>query len=134
MVVEEEIIAEETLAALVEERNGSGHGFVLGIMVGILAGAAAATLFAPTSGEEMRQRIADEASPILGHSEQPGSNESASQDSEPENPVDRMRSMLARVRTRVQEATEEGQQAAQEAEAQGQAQYEELTHQEERQA
>lgn len=129
-MIEEEIIAEESLAAMVEEHNGSGHGFVLGIMVGVIAGAAAATLFAPTSGEEMRQRIADEASPIRGHSEQAGSDEAATQES----PVDRMRSMLARVRTRVQEATEEGQQAAQEAEAEGQAHYEELTHQEERQA
>ena len=133
MTEEDVSTQEESVFAEQEERSGSGPGFILGVIVGVIAGAAAATLFAPTSGEQVRQYMVEMASPGAGRSEPPGSDEGAAQDAEPEAPVDRMRAMLARVRARVQEATEEGQQAAQEAEEQGRARYEELTHQDERQ-
>ncbi|MBI3929559.1 MAG: YtxH domain-containing protein [Armatimonadetes bacterium] len=38
-----------------------GWGFALGVLVGVIAGAAAATLLAPHSGAETRDRLAVEA-------------------------------------------------------------------------
>ena len=120
---EETIITEEAP----EERKGSGRGFAFGITLGALAGAAAATLFAPATGEEIRQRFTDDASLMPGHPE----GESALEGGQPGTPVERIRAVLARVRSRVQEASEEGRLATEEAVAGSHARYAELTHQEE---
>jgi len=42
------------------------HGFILGLMVGGIAGAGAAILFAPRSGAELRRRVADSATGMRG--------------------------------------------------------------------
>ena len=130
-MVEETIITEEAQESS-EERKGSGHGFAFGITLGALAGAAAATLFAPATGEEIRQRITDEASLMPGHPEAAGPGEGGLEGAPPGTPVERIRAVLARVRSRVQEASEEGRLATQEAVEGGRARYAELTtHQEE---
>ena len=100
------------------EKSKSGPGFIFGVIFGALAGAAAATLFAPATGEELRQYVGDEAA------YQPG------EDTESPSPVDRARGVFAGVRSRIKDATKEGQLAAQEAEEASRARYGELTHQE----
>lgn len=127
MAEEYAAIEQETASASPEEPSGSGPGFILGIVLGVLAGAAAATLFAPATGDEFRQRITEEAGPAFRRQEDEGSPEGP----QPETPVDRIRAVAARVRSRVQEASEEAREAAREAENQSRARYEELTHQEE---
>ncbi len=129
-MVEETIVTEEAQESS-EEREGSGRGFVLGITLGALAGAAAATLFAPATGEEIRHRFTDEASPTLGHPEAAGPGEGGPEGGQPETPVERIRAVLTRVRSRVQEASEEGRMATQEAVEGSRARYVELTNQEE---
>ena len=47
------------------ERKGGGGGFLLGLVVGAFAGAAAGLLWAPRSGPENRDKLA-EALPALG--------------------------------------------------------------------
>ena len=125
--MEEEAIITEEAQEVSEERKGSGRGFVFGITLGALAGAAAATLFAPATGEEIRQRITDDASLMPGHPEGEGGLEGA----QPGTPVERIRAVLTRVRSRVQEASEEGRLATQEAVEGSRSRYAELTHQEE---
>ncbi|MDZ4279115.1 MAG: hypothetical protein U1B78_08250 [Dehalococcoidia bacterium] len=113
--VAEETDAEETEEELAEaeDARSSGPGFILGIALGTLAGAAAAALFAPATGEELRWRAAEETAPEV----------------EPEGsePADRARAILSRVRARVREASLEAKEAAREAEERGRARYEELT-------
>lgn len=121
------IVVEEPEEQEDEEGGGrSGPGFFLGLIVGAIAGGAAATLFAPATGEEVRHRIAEEAGPALGRAES-GSDERPAAVGTEEAPVERIRAMLDRVRSRVEEATEEARQAAQEAEDEGRAHYTELT-------
>ena len=129
--MEEETIITEEAQGLSEERKGSGRGFVFGITLGALAGAAAATLFAPATGEETQQRISDEASPMPGHPEAAGPGEGGLDGAQAGTPVERIRAVLARVRSRVQEASEEGHLATQEAMEGSHARYAELTQQEE---
>lgn len=122
-MAKDEIFAEDLEEAEDSEEAGnsggnSGPGFILGLIVGAAVGAAAATLFAPATGEELRQYVGDEAA------YQPGEN------TESQSPMNRVRGVFAGVRSRVQEAAEEGQQAAQEAEEASRARYSELTHQE----
>ena len=65
MAEEEEVITEEaTVSEASKERRRHGPGFILGIVLGALAGAAAATLFAPPTVEETQQRLGEEASPF----------------------------------------------------------------------
>ena len=122
MAEEEEVITEEeaTASEASKERRRHGPGFILGIVLGALAGAAAATLFAPPSGEDTQQRLGEEASPFP----------SAGEGAQPATPTEGFRAMLARMRARVQEAREEGRLAGQEAEAKLRSRYGELTHQE----
>ena len=118
-MAEDEVFAEDVEdSEEADEERKSGPGFILGVIFGALAGAAAATLFAPATGEELRQYVGDEAA------YQPG--ESA----ESQSPMDRARGVFAGVRSRIKDATEEGQLAAQEAEQASRARYAELTHQE----
>jgi gas vesicle protein len=46
--------------------NNNGGAFVVGVFVGLLAGAAAALLLAPSSGEELRQQLGDKAIELKG--------------------------------------------------------------------
>lgn len=128
MAEESLTIEQEQTAEPSEEQNGHGHGrgFVLGMVFGTLAGAAAATLFAPATGEEFRHRFSEEGGPFPKHEE----DQAAAADPSPETPVERVRALLTRVRSRVQDAAAEGQQASLEAEEAGRTRYAELTHSE----
>ncbi len=115
---------EEMTPVPVEERNGAGPGFILGMVLGTLAGAAAATLFAPSTGEEFRHRVTEEAAPVLkGEGGGGGTQVGAT--------MERIRGALSRIRSRVQEASEEAREAARATEEHSRARYEELTSQEE---
>lgn len=116
--MEEESIASEPEEAFetpepAAKSRRSGPGFRLGLLFGLAAGAAAATIFAPSSGDEFRQRVADDAAGGEGVT------------------PDGLRAVLDRVRARVQEAAAEAQAATQFAEAASRARYEELTGQDE---
>ena len=100
-----------------EPADGSGPGFILGMIAGAMTGAAAATLFAPTSGEEFGE---SGTSPT-----EPGAATVA--DRETATPADKARSLLHTLRARVQEATEEGRRAGQEAEDTLRRRFSELT-------
>ncbi len=117
--------AQETAQAALAQRDGHGPGFVLGVAVGMVAGAAAATLFAPASGDQLRQRMTDEAA--LGAPEE---GQGPLEDRFPATPTTRVRTLLARLRSRVREAAEEGREAAREAEERSRARYAELVHKE----
>ena len=91
----------------------SGPGFRLGLLFGLAAGAAAATIFAPSSGDEFRQRVAGDAAGGEGVT------------------TDGLRAVLDRVRARVQEAAAEAHAAVAFAEAESRARYQELTGQSE---
>ena len=119
-------IEQEQTAEPSEKQNGHGPGFVLGVVFGTLAGAAAATLFAPATGEEFRHRFSEEGGPFPKHEE----GEAAAADASPETPVERVRALLTRVRSRVHDAAAEGRQASLEAEEAGRTRYAELTHSE----
>ncbi len=113
---------ETTFESLDEEQNGSGPGFKRGVLLGLLAGAAAATLFAPSTGQEFRHRVSEEAGPILKGDD--------GADADGTTPSERIRSVLGRVRARVQEASEEAKEAARLAEEESRARFAELTDQE----
>lgn len=109
---EEEVTEEVEADEETEESKGSGPGFIRGIFFGMLAGATAATLFAPDTGE-----VLDEQSvPALGGDE---SKENAI--------AGRLQSVVSKVRSRVREASDEAQVAAQEAEAKMRTRFDELT-------
>ena len=48
----------------------NGANFVAGFMVGVLAGAGLALLFAPQSGEETRQKISDQGFELKGQAQE----------------------------------------------------------------
>ncbi len=110
-------IDEEAAAEPAESRNGSGSGpgFLLGVVLGMLAGAAGAALFAPRADEDS------------GHDLALGGGPDAERTDAPEAGV---RSVLDSVRARVRDASEEAREAAREAEEQMRARYDELTHEE----
>jgi len=114
--VEEATYTEERV-----EKRRSGPGFLLGMTLGTIAGAAAATLFSPMSGEEIRHRAAEEAESLLPQGGPPDVG------AEPSGPADRLRTALARIRGRLQEARTEGRQAAEEAEASLRSRFDELS-------
>ena len=118
MTDEQEAMEQQTFEQEQQEepRRRSGPGFVLGVLFGALAGAAAATLFAPAPGEEIRHRISEEAAPLLKEGEGEGAGLKG-----------RVRTLAARVRERVQVARQEAHEARQAAEQEAQARYEELT-------
>jgi hypothetical protein len=108
----ETTMEETTVVAEEPRRRRSGPGFLLGVTLGALAGAAVATLLVPTPEE------------ALGHNgERPAEPELA-----PEaGPADRLRSALTRFRRNLSEASMEGHHAAQEAEEHLRARFNELT-------
>ncbi len=106
--------------------KGRGPGFLLGVAVGSLAGAAAAAIFAPPSEEEL-----DEGPDALSAPEPPrvpphlaASPEEAS--------VERVRAMIHNVRARVREAQAAGRKARLDSERSLNARYAELTQQRQR--
>jgi gas vesicle protein len=50
--------------------NGKGGGFIVGFAIGALAGAAAALLLAPESGEELRKDISDKTIELKDQAQQ----------------------------------------------------------------
>lgn len=52
------------------ETGGAGYGFALGMVVGVLVGAATAVLLAPQSGTETRELIARRAQRLKSRAEQ----------------------------------------------------------------
>lgn len=117
-MTEESGTAEEIVVEEVAEEQSSlgkrarGPGFRLGVIAGVLAGAAAATLLAPPTGEEPAQPVAGEGGGDMNE------NDVATA---------RLGNVLQRVRSRVQEASEEAHEAAREAEDTLRARYTELT-------
>lgn len=96
-----------------------GPGFILGLLMGALTGAAAATLLSPPEGGAQNGMRGDgEAQPTVAFPE--GAIQGP--------PRERIREMLNRVRSRMREATDEGRVAAHEAEAASRARYAELVH------
>lgn len=96
-----------------EEKRSHGPGFRLGLLIGLVAGLAAAVLFAPPTGEE-EPRLESGAEP------EDATTSAGSL-------ADRATSLLEQVRRRVQEAAREAEIAARGAEAEAQARYLELT-------
>ncbi len=110
-----------------ESHSGHGPGFIRGVVFGLIAGAGAATLLAPTTGRELRDRIGAETTPVRGYGSDPDAAPDA--DAGGVTPVDRIRALLAQVRARVQEAKREAALASREAEELSHARYAELTRQ-----
>jgi gas vesicle protein len=50
--------------------SAKGGGFIIGLAIGALAGAAAALLLAPASGEELRKNIGDKAVELKDQAQQ----------------------------------------------------------------
>ena len=129
MIDETETEEDETFApeeSEGESRSGRGPGFIRGVLFGLIAGAGAATLLAPTAGKELRDRIAAETTPVRGYGSDPDAAPGA--DAE-RTPVDRIRALLAQVRARVLEAKRAAAVASREAEELSHARYAELTRQ-----
>ena len=129
MVDETRAEEDETFAPEESEGKSSnrrGPGFIRGVLLGLIAGAGAAKLLAPAAGKELRDRFAAETTPVRGYGSDPevapGADAGAT-------PVDRIRTLLAQVRARVQEAKREAALASREAEELSHARYAELTRQ-----
>lgn len=79
------------------DEQGSGGGFITGLLLGMLAGAALAMIAAPQSGEETREQLRAKAREAAG-----GTNEL----------LERGRTIVERARARVDGAVAEGMDAA----------------------
>ena len=121
---EDETFAPEELEG--ESPSGRGPGFIRGVLLGLIAGAGAATLFAPAAGKELRDKIAAETTPVRGYGGDPDAPLGGDAGG---TPIDRIRALLTQVRARVQEAKREGALASREAEELSYARYAELTRQ-----
>jgi hypothetical protein len=108
-----------------EKRSKSrGPGFILGTLIGALAGAAAAILLSPPAREESMTPVS--TTPEELPDERPPAYMTASEDES----LARVRAMLERVRARMREAGEAGREAAQEQESAMNTRYAELTQRE----
>ena len=121
---EDETFAPEEPAG--ESRSGRGPGFIRGVLFGLIAGAGAATLLAPSAGGKLRDRITAATAPVRGYGSDP---DAAPGDDARATPIDRIRALLAQVRARVGEAKQEAALASREAEELSHARYAELTRQ-----
>src|SRR4030042_3172605 len=89
--------------------RGSGSGeFVAGFLVGALAGAAMALLFAPVTGEEMRGQLREKGIELKSRAEDLSQEASK----RAEDLRARGEGLLQEQRSRLQEAIDEGKQAA----------------------
>ena len=113
---EEEIFEEDGT-----EEKGHGPGLRLGILVGLIVGAAVAVFFAPPTGEV-------DQDPAMG--ETPTGSTSSSPDFELDSAFGRISTIIEQVRARVREASREAEIAARETEELAHARFAELTHQE----
>ncbi len=91
------------------ETGGHGPGFLLGTLMGVLAGAGLASLFTPVRGEEVRARTAEKA-PELWHRR-----------------GELARGLGGNVRSRLEEALEAGREAAGEAQHEARRRYERMS-------
>lgn len=95
----------------VEERKRHGPGFRLGLILGAIAGGIGATIFAPPTGEQT-------TSTNGSHTSYADADDAS---------VERVRSVLDTVRSRVQEAADQAKEAAELAEQESRKRYAELT-------
>ena len=117
---ENEIFGEDGTDSPEEEKQGHGPGFRLGILVGLIVGAAAAVLFAPPTGEEEQGSVTSEAAT---------DSTSSSPDFDLDGPFGRISTIIEQVRARVREASREAEIAVRETEELAHARFAELTHQ-----
>lgn len=96
-----------------EQKRSHGPGFRLGLLIGIIAGLAAAVLFAPPTGE--------------GEPRVEGTGVAEPAEFDAGSPAGRAMSLVEQVRARVQEAAREAEIARREAEQAAMARYTELT-------
>jgi len=120
--VMDEEFADESAGDEADEHKSHGPGLRLGILVGLIAGAVVAILFAPPTGEETPLDQAAEGLAEGSEASPPGSDE--------DTPMARVRSLIEHVRARVREASREAEIATRGTEELAQARYAELTHQE----
>jgi gas vesicle protein len=107
-----------------KRKKKRGPGFILGTLIGAIAGAAAAILLAPPSEEENEAPVTSrtpETAPA--EPERPPAYMTVAEDES----LARVRAMLERVRARMREAGEAGQEAAKEQERSMSARYSDLT-------
>ena len=114
----EEIFEEDGTDTPQEEEKGHGPGFRLGILLGLIVGAAVAILFAPPTGEEEQGAATSERAPGR-----------TSSSSDFDSPLGRINTIIEQVRARVREASREAETAARETEELAHARFAELTHQ-----
>jgi gas vesicle protein len=133
----------ETMHSSAEEGGtaaGHGPGFVLGVLLGIVAGAAIATLFTPVSGEEVRSRTRERAPDLWRRRDEVAKEARERARStwnrlrgkpEPQGPADRLiaraRDAANTARSRFQEAWEAGREAAREGQDEARRRFETLT-------
>ena len=106
-----------------KRRKGRGPGFIMGTLVGAMAGAVAAILLSPPNREESMTQVSATPEAEAAPAERPPAYMTASEDES----LARVRVMLERVRSRMREAGEAGRDAAQEQEHAMGARYAELT-------
>lgn len=119
------------------EAGGHGPGFVLGVLFGILAGAAIATLFTPMSGEQVRARTRERAPDLWRRRDEVVSQARRSwsrvrgRPAEPQRPADRLltraRDTATTARSRLREALEAGREATREGQEEARRRFETLT-------
>jgi len=93
-----------------------GPGFLLGVVMGVLAGAGLATVFTPVSGDEVRARTAEKAPEFWRH-----------RDELTQEAREKARAVTGSVRSRLDEALEAGREAAREAQQEARRRYEQMT-------
>ncbi len=122
------------------EAAGHGPGFVLGVLLGIMAGAAIATLFTPMSGEQARARTRERAPDLWRRRDEVTSQardrarrtwNRVRGRPEPQGPADRLlaraRDTATTARSRLREAWEAGREAAREGQEEARRRFETLT-------
>ncbi len=135
--VEEEVDGGEALDVGDEEDTGErgGLGFLPGLLVGSLAGAALASLLAPIKGWGMRAR-AKEKAPVLWGSDEEQAGESLQKaqavigriEGMPGgNVIERVIAIVRSIRERLLDAVEDGKEGAAESEAEARLRYEIMT-------
>ena len=117
----DEVSADEPNGDEGGERTSHGPGLRLGVLVGLIAGAVVATLFAPPTGEETPEDQTVDAAEGSAASLHGGDEDT---------PMARVSSLIQHVRARMREASREAAIATREAEELALARYAELTHQE----
>ncbi len=105
---------------MTDEHKSNGPGLRLGIVVGLIAGAVVAVLFAPPTGEETPHEQGAEGAADGG--------DASSSMVDEDSPMARVSLLIEQVRARVREASREAEIARRETEEQAQARYAELTH------